>query len=334
MKKLLLLFSALSLVVLSQAQSVRTSIATGFFTSPLIWDCTCVPFPGDSIIINHAITLNTDFGYTSGAVIINSSGSLTGNNVNRGFAVSNNGRFQNDGTFDVERVAFVGGKAHNTGTFTADSLLTVVNLEGGFSNTGTGTITVNTNFLNTGNFSISTLASVSVTGDFMHGDSINPVSPALICDGDMTIGGDFANLDTIRGSAAGQICINGSSGNFGTITGNLIVCDISGGANVDLDMGTISGTVQGCAGSTCVSGIENNTSLSVQVYPNPAMDFIQIKAEENVTIAVYDLIGKLVYQSTIPCQVQNIAISEWHTGIYTYRITSQNGISTGRFIKQ
>ena len=330
MKKLLLLFSTVSLVIISQAQTTYTSAAAGFFTNPTTWTPIGVPFPGDSIIINHAVGLNTDWGYSSGAIIINASGSLIQNVSNRAFATLGGGRLVNDGTFDVDSVGFFGGVVHNTGTFTTKTLYADVNSEGGL--TTTDNMTIATDFWSKGNFTIGALATITVGGDFLHGDST--LSPALVCEGDFNVAGDFLNMDTIRGTT-GQFCISGGSMNSGTMTGTVVVCDISGGNNVDLNVGTISGSVQGCAASTCVGiGIENISSITIQVYPNPATEFVQIKSEELVNVIVFDLMGKVIYQSTTASQIQNIAVNEWASGVYTYRVYSNKGMSTGKFIKQ
>lgn len=81
-------------------------------------------------------------------------------------------------------------------------------------------------------------------------------------------------------------------------------------------------------------GIENTQSLSIQVYPNPASEFIQIKSDDAVNVVVFDLMGKAVYQSTTANQLQNISINEWAAGVYTYRVFTDKGTSTGKFIKQ
>jgi hypothetical protein len=81
-------------------------------------------------------------------------------------------------------------------------------------------------------------------------------------------------------------------------------------------------------------GIEDYTLLEHKVYPNPSTDLIQIKAEQAIQVMVFDLLGKMVYQSTIENPVQNISVSEWAPGVYTYRVYTANGMSTGKFIKQ
>lgn len=330
MKKQLLIIVFSFAIGTVYAQSTRTSIANGNASNPLTWDCTCIPFPGDSIIINHNIILDFDFGYSTGAMIINASGSLTGSTATRGFATLGPGRFENHGTFDVARVVHLGGTAHNTGIYSADSLITSISAEGGFTNTGDMQIAVD--YLNTGDLDIGAAGLLVVQGDFLHGDTVSPGMVLLTCDGGMRVNGDFGNADSINGS--GQLCIYGNSVNWGIIFGTLDMCDVTpGGQNVDLNLGTFAFSVQTCV-AACNIGLNEITKIPIQVYPNPATNFIQIKAEQEIDIVIYDMMGKKVYQSTIPGQLQNITLSEWAAGVYLYCLYSENATTAGKFIKQ
>jgi hypothetical protein len=330
MKKQLLLFISFASLVFIQAQNVRTSIASGLGTNPLVWDCTCIPFPNDSIIINHAITLNVNFGFNDGAVVINPSGSLLGDSPNRAFAFSGNANFVNHGIFNVARVAFAGGTAISNGTFTADSFYTAISTNAGWISNGD--MNINYSYWNTGKFTLGAAAELIVEDNFYNGDSlISGVNAVLVNNGAIRVNGDFANTDTMRGS--GQVCIYGNSVNLGTITGTLDMCDNTGGGPVDYNFGTIGGSVTTCL-SPCNIGFNEVVSIPVQVYPNPSTDLIQIKAEQAIQVMVFDLLGKMVYQSTTENQVQNISVTEWAPGVYTYRVFTANGMSTGKLIKQ
>src|SRR5687767_1898229 len=165
-----------------QSQNTRTSIADGLGTNPLVWDCTCIPFPNDSIIINHDIILNVDFGFTDGAVVINSGGSLTGDTPNRNFAFSGSANFINNGIFDVARVGFFGGSAYSGGTFTADSFYTAITVEPGW--VSDGDMHINYSYWNTGKFHLGVGAELIVNENFYNGDSIiSGVNAVLINDG-------------------------------------------------------------------------------------------------------------------------------------------------------
>jgi hypothetical protein len=328
MKKLLLLI-AFSLTPFSFAQNTRTSIANGLGTNPFVWDCTCVPFPNDSIIINHNITLNVDFGFTDGAVVINPSGQLIGDSPNRNFAFSGSANFINNGNFDVARVGFFGGSAINGGTFTADSFYTAITTPQGWVSNGDMNITYA--YWNTGKFVLGPLAELIVGDNFYNGDSlISGVNAILVNNGGIRVNGDFANSDTMRGG--GQVCIYGNSANLGVITGTLDMCDNTGGGQVDYNLGTITAGVTTCL-NPCNIGINEEPSITVDVFPNPATDFVQIKSGTEINVMIFDMLGKQVYCSTTPMMQQTISSVEWTSGIYTYRVFSNGGTGTGKIIK-
>jgi Secretion system C-terminal sorting domain len=329
-KPILFLATILSSFIFSQAQAVRTSVADGLGTNPFIWDCLCIPLPNDSIIINHNVTLNVDFGFTDGAVVINPSGRLIGDSPMRAFAFAGAANFVNNGIFNVARVAFLGGSATSGGTFSADSFFTnITTTQGWVSN---GDMNISTSYWNTGKFVLGSGAELIVGDNFYNGDSlISGVNAILINDGGIRVNLDFANSDTMRGT--GQVCIYGSSLNLGVITGTLDMCDNTGGGPVDLNLGTISGTVTNCV-STCNIGINEISEIQTHIYPNPTSDFIQIYTEENVQVMVYDMIGHLVYSSSVANNNHTISLRDCASGVYIYQVYTGNGRSTGKFIKQ
>ncbi len=330
MKKPLLVVMFFVLSVVANAQAVRTSIADGLGTNPFVWDCTCFPLPNDSIIINHNIILNVDFGFTDGAVVINAPGSLTGDTPNRNFAFSNSANFINNGIFDVARVGFFGGSAYNGGTFTADSFYTEIITQPGWVSNGDMNVTYS--YWNTGLFVLGGSAELIVGDNFYNGDSLVAGQNAVLTNnGGIRVNGDFANSDTLKGS--GQVCIYGSSANLGVITGTLDMCDVTGGGQVDFNFGTIGGSVTTCV-SPCNLGVIEMSEIPVQIYPNPTTDFIRISAEEEINVMIFDMLCKLVYQSTNAQSTLNISTNDWATGVYTYRGYSENGMTAGRFIKQ
>jgi len=144
------------------AQPTRTTVQNGNATSPSTWDCTCIPLPGDNIIINHALTLNIDFAYSGGSILINSSGSCNGDVPARSMAVLG-GSYTNHGTMNI------GNFYHSAGTFLNDGTILIGNLYGIdqlATETNSGTITIsdslfiNTNatFINNGTVSAPVIA--------------------------------------------------------------------------------------------------------------------------------------------------------------------------------
>lgn len=328
MKRLLLLI-LFSIPAFSFAQNTRTSVMSGLGTNPFVWDCTCVPFPNDSIIINHTITLNVDFGFTDGAVVINPSGQLIGDSPNRNFAFSGSANFFNYGNFDVARVGFFGGTAYNGGTFAADSFYTGITTAPGWISYGNMDIAYS--YWNTGLFTLGGGAQMVVGDNFYNGDSlISGVNAVLVNVGSIKVNGDFANSDTMRGP--GQVCIYGNSVNLGVVTGTLDMCDNTGGGPVDYNFGTITGGVTTCL-NPCNIGINEETIINVEVFPNPATDLVQFKSGTEINVTIYDMLGRSVYSSTVPSTQQNVSTSEWTVGVYTYRVSANGHSGTGKIIK-
>ena len=79
----------------------------------------------------------------------------------------------------------------------------------------------------------------------------------------------------------------------------------------------------------------NNTNTGFDVFPNPAKDVIHIRPSQNQknikAIRILDLIGKEYYSTGI---YDDIDISQLPSGVYTCEITTDNGISVVKIIKQ
>lgn len=135
MKKLLLI--ALLLPVLSFAQT-RTSTMDGDFYNPLIWTPIGLPVSGESVVINHSVTMNLDIYYTAGSITINAGGSLIEDATDRSFWADGTGSVVNHGTFTSHLLALSPGASFtNSGDFlNIDSLWN----QGTVVNTGTATL--------------------------------------------------------------------------------------------------------------------------------------------------------------------------------------------------
>lgn len=136
MKKLFT-FSIAILMSSSLFSQTRTSIANGNWTMPTTWDCMCVPLPGSDVIINNTVTLTMNWGYSSGSITINASGSLIQDSSPRALG-QNGGSFSNAGNVNLSKMAFFSGALSNSGTLhSVDSLYLAINLN------NTGNVTSN-----------------------------------------------------------------------------------------------------------------------------------------------------------------------------------------------
>jgi S-adenosylmethionine hydrolase len=79
-------------------------------------------------------------------------------------------------------------------------------------------------------------------------------------------------------------------------------------------------------------GIKNTTLIqsSVSIFPNPAVNEINIKASEKIkTISIIDQQGKVITNTT----TQKINIENLARGVYNIVIETEKGKITKRFIK-
>ncbi len=79
-------------------------------------------------------------------------------------------------------------------------------------------------------------------------------------------------------------------------------------------------------------------ALSLEVFPNPAGDFIQIKVDEmvlNSACLIYNLLGELVLSKRLASRSNTIDISSLNSGFYSLKIVDQqHRIQSSTFIKQ
>ncbi|MFH2095076.1 MAG: T9SS type A sorting domain-containing protein [Bacteroidota bacterium] len=146
MKKLLLALLMISSIIIVMQAQTYTSATNGNWTNPTTWNPVGVPVTFTSVTINHNVTLNTDFIYYSGDVVIGNNGTLAEDATQRAFVTDggtltingtmtvhtyalNSGSFENYGTFNVP-VLYFGDDAYNEGLIdNVDSLLNEFELE-------------------------------------------------------------------------------------------------------------------------------------------------------------------------------------------------------------
>jgi hypothetical protein len=88
------------------------------------------------------------------------------------------------------------------------------------------------------------------------------------------------------------------------------------------------GTFQGLKDAP---GISN----AVQIYPNPASNFVHISGVTSASdLKVFDITGKLVAHNTLTAKETILMISDYKPGIYFYQITDlgKNTVSRGKFV--
>jgi Secretion system C-terminal sorting domain len=75
----------------------------------------------------------------------------------------------------------------------------------------------------------------------------------------------------------------------------------------------------------------------VKLYPNPAISYITLELQKNyqkgLTVAVYNFLGKKMYESQAVSEKTTITLTDFTRGVYIYHLTDLSGkvIDTGKF---
>lgn len=73
------------------------------------------------------------------------------------------------------------------------------------------------------------------------------------------------------------------------------------------------------------------------ISPNPANNNFTINIpsfNENVTVNVYDVLGKEVYNGKLNSMSSTINVSQWNSGIYLVRVSTEEATHTKRLVKE
>lgn len=76
-------------------------------------------------------------------------------------------------------------------------------------------------------------------------------------------------------------------------------------------------------------------SLEVKLYPNPITgNFVYIKTNENITVQVFDILGKYILKKQLNSNNNKIDVSQLRQGMYLIKLVSDTGNITKKLIKQ
>jgi hypothetical protein len=77
----------------------------------------------------------------------------------------------------------------------------------------------------------------------------------------------------------------------------------------------------------------NNVDENLSIYPNPATDVVNIITSDNLQrVEIYNMQGQLVKAET--GAVNNISVRELANGMYTLKLTTDNGTSVHKIVKK
>ena len=75
----------------------------------------------------------------------------------------------------------------------------------------------------------------------------------------------------------------------------------------------------------------------IVLYPNPADQYVEVRADDDVTILyveVYDLLGNRILQTAPQENPARVRVSELASGLYLLRVTTEQGVVTKRFVRR
>jgi hypothetical protein len=80
----------------------------------------------------------------------------------------------------------------------------------------------------------------------------------------------------------------------------------------------------------------HNSEINLSIFPNPTNEFIKIISteDENFTIQLFNINGKLLKEKKINNTDNTISMNEFTNGTYLLKITNKNETNTYQIIKQ
>ncbi len=82
-----------------------------------------------------------------------------------------------------------------------------------------------------------------------------------------------------------------------------------------------------------INSIGNLTDNTIDIYPNPTVDFININNTKNCNIAVTDVFGKIIFEKYNCNETEIINLNNYNSGIYIVNIKSDNYSISKKIIK-
>ena len=110
-------------------------------------------------------------------------------------------------------------------------------------------------------------------------------------------------------------------------SGSVTVTEITA-ANCDATSETMDVTIDDC------TGLNEGDLSTIQIYPNPAYDQLNITGLQNAVIRIYNLVGVEVMNLGRVSGKAELNISSLNKGIYIVKAEDAEGISAFRIIKK
>jgi len=89
--------------------------------------------------------------------------------------------------------------------------------------------------------------------------------------------------------------------------------------------------------SKVVELVASGRTMSMQVYPNPARDFVSVKVSGGETgqrLSIYSMSGKVMYQNQLDASQKELRLSldSWAKGVYVVRLEDDNNSTTSKLV--
>ncbi|MRS05932.1 T9SS type A sorting domain-containing protein, partial [bacterium] len=83
-------------------------------------------------------------------------------------------------------------------------------------------------------------------------------------------------------------------------------------------------------------GIETPVAKSeIQLFPNPADQFMTISSSENLqSVRIFNSVGQVVFQDKMDSQSIQVNVQSYKPGLYTVQVTTENGNEIKKFMKR
>lgn len=87
--------------------------------------------------------------------------------------------------------------------------------------------------------------------------------------------------------------------------------------------------------SPSLAGVNDLNNATVQVYPNPVVNQMQISADANIQeVKIYSLTGQLVQNQKLNGKSANLNVSALKAGVYVAQIITEKGVQTVKVLKK
>ena len=123
---------------------------------------------------------------------------------------------------------------------------------------------------------------------------------------------------------------------FSASAGSLSII-YANGRYLNIMLGMVQKIEDGTALSVTTLGINKNSLLNFEMYPNPASDVLTVQlptGTEKAEVSVFDYTGRLVSSKTISSNDSTLDVQNISKGIYIIRVATNSKIGVQRFIKK